>query len=267
MEPIKQIWPDTDFNTLQYESMWGKLDSAFKVSMKASNLNENPEKLEMRWNVTEITTRSMSIKIDFNDPLYVSLDDADIVLITFLDADLFITETGIRIKPEDRQLSRRIMRQLPDEALSVQIKIDEAIIGAKWTTYAVMALTGAGDVSMQGLFNMVEALQLIVYLPLFDVSFPANSQRVFDSLSNIAAYDIYEIGDHVNQFLDLDPTEPINEKYESIGFESLYFINNLGTFTVTVLLFQAVLTLWVLLWLLNSFIQVPCVNRMKEKIK
>ena len=61
----------------------------------------------------------MSIKIDFNDPLYVSFDDADIVLVTFLDADLFITETGIKIKPEDRQLSRRIMRQLPDEAQSV----------------------------------------------------------------------------------------------------------------------------------------------------
>ena len=40
----------------------------------------------------------MSIKIDFNDPLYVSLDDADTVLVTFLDADLFITETGIKIK-------------------------------------------------------------------------------------------------------------------------------------------------------------------------
>ena len=129
-----------------------------------------------------------------------------------------------------------------------------------------MALTGTFDVSMQGLFNLVEALQLIVYLPLFDVSFPANSQRVFDRLSKIAAFDFFEIGDHVNRFLDLQPTEPVNEKYESIGFESLYFINNLGTFTFTVLSLQAVLILWVLLWLL-SYIKMPCVNRLKEKIK
>lgn len=64
----------------------------------------------MTWNITDITTTSLSIKMVFTDPLYVSVSEADKVVVTFADTDLFITEQGIRIKPENRILRRNLMR-------------------------------------------------------------------------------------------------------------------------------------------------------------
>ena len=51
----------------------------------------------------------------------------------------------------------------------------------------------------------------------------------FISMMTIAAFDIYEIGDDVNNILDLEPTEPVNNNFNRLGLESRYFINNVGT--------------------------------------
>ena len=42
----------------------------------------------------------------------------------------------------------------------------------------------------------------------------------------IAAFDLVEIGDWVNEALDIEETEPLSENLNRLGFESLYFINN-----------------------------------------
>ena len=47
---------------------------------------------------------------------------------------------------------------------------------------------------------------------------------------------MFEIGEYVNNALELLPTDPVNEKFETIGLESLYFINNLGSFFLVVAL-------------------------------
>ena len=95
--------------------------------------------------------------------------------------------------------------------------------------------------------DMVEALQLIVFLPILKVSMPANAAAVFDTLSQIAAFDLIEIGDYIEEILKLLPTDPVNEKYESIGLESLYFINNIGSFTFVLLVYFAMIAAWLLL--------------------
>lgn len=90
-------------------------------------------------------------------------------------------------------------------------------------------------------------------MPILDVSLPANLSRVFDTLTKIAAFDIYEIGELVEQSLKLESLEPINEKFESIGLESKYFINNLGTFFLVLVFYAACVTSFILLWLLSFF--------------
>ena len=61
-------------------------------------------------------------------------------------------------------------------------------------------------------------------------------------MAAIAAFDFFEIGDYLNDWLELLPTDPLSEKFETIGLESMYFLNNLGTFAV-VLLLKALLVL------------------------
>ena len=74
----------------------------------------------------------------------------------------------------------------------------------------------------------------------------------FNRLAQIAAFDVIEIGEYVNSILDLQPTGPVNEKFETLGLESRYFINNLGTFFVILMLYVLLVFIWVILYLLRK---------------
>lgn len=63
----------------------------------------------------------------------------------------------------------------------------------------------------------------------------------------IAAFDLFELDPYINEYLDMQPSDPINEKFETIGLESIYFMNNLGTFTVVIILKLQLIILWILL--------------------
>ena len=52
----------------------------------------------------------------------------------------------------------------------------------------------------------------------------------------IAAFDIIEISDTLDTILSVEPTEPINENFETVGFESIYLLNNMGTLAIAYLI-------------------------------
>ena len=81
---------------------------------------------------------------------------------------------------------------------------------------------------------MLSALQIIILLPLMNVSVPANAGMFFKELAAIAAFDYFETSEFIEDLLDLLPRDPINEKFESTGFESVYFMNNLGTLLLVI---------------------------------
>ena len=84
----------------------------------------------------------------------------------------------------------------------------------------------------------------MILLPLLSVSMPANTGMVFDLLTRISAFDLVETNEFLTELLKLKPKDPLNAKFETIGFESPYLINNLGTFAI-ILAFNI---LRVLLW-------------------
>ena len=47
---------------------------------------------------------------------------------------------------------------------------------------------------------MINALQILILLPLLKSSIPANASMVFGQLTKIAAFDIFEIGDYVDEY-------------------------------------------------------------------
>ena len=89
--------------------------------------------------------------------------------------------------------------------------------------------------SMGAVFGMINSLQIIIILPLFDASMPANTGMVFQYLTKIAAFDLLEIGDFVDEFLELEQTDPVDNNFETLGFESQWFINNVGSFFIYLL--------------------------------
>lgn len=85
---------------------------------------QDPSKVGLTWNVTEYTSDKMTLKLFFDDALYISFEKADTLVIVFADEELFISEDGIKISEESRILKRKLVRQIPQDKLSVQKKIN-----------------------------------------------------------------------------------------------------------------------------------------------
>jgi hypothetical protein len=74
-------------------------------------------------------------------------------------------------------------------------------------------------------------------MPLFNVILPANVQTYFNELFQIASFDFINTDPAVNWILDLNQTQPLNPKFDSLGFSSTFFLNNLGTLALIFMLY------------------------------
>ena len=59
------------------------------------------------------------------------------------------------------------------------------------------------EASLSSLFLTLRALQIIIIVPLFEASMPANAGMVFKQLADIAAFDYLDIEDYVDEILEL----------------------------------------------------------------
>jgi len=69
----------------------------------------------------------------------------------------------------------------------------------------------------------------MIHFPLLSVILPANTGLLFDELMKIAAFDFIETTPFLERLLSLGQTEPVNQNFEALGFESLYVLQNLGS--------------------------------------
>ena len=81
---------------------------------------------------------------------------------------------------------------------------------------------------LRRLLEMVGTLQLVSLLPLFHTSTPANVGMVWRVLWKIVSFNLFEFNDKIDDYLEIGIEDPINEKFETIGIMSKYFINNMG---------------------------------------
>ena len=104
--------------------------------------------------------------------------------------------------------------------------------------------------SLKSVLEMINALQIIILLPLIDTKIPANAHMFFSRLTETAAFDFIEIGDFVQDFLELPLSNPVNERFEASGMESTYYINNLGTFYLIIWLYFLLVIFWLIFLIL-----------------
>ena len=79
-------------------------------------------------------------------------------------------------------------------------------------------------------------------MSLFKTEVPANAGTFFSQIMEIAAFDIIETGDTLDEWLELPPIEPENPKFGTLGLGSIFLLNNMGT-----------LALAYMFWFLTSF--------------
>ena len=72
--------------------------------------------------------------------------------------------------------------------------------------------------------------------PLLRINMPANVGVYFNCLMQIAAFDFWETEEFYYEVLDGYETEPYTRNFGIIGFESMWFINNMGLMGIIILL-------------------------------
>ena len=120
--------------------------------------------------------------------------------------------------------------------------------------------------SLKKVLDMINAMQIIVLLPLIETDIPANAHMFFVRLTNIAGFDFFEIDGIVSDLLKLPPTDPINERFEASRIETQYFINNLGTFYLIFMLYFIMCFFWLLIKLARCRYKRKCLKRLDRRL-
>ena len=108
--------------------------------------------------------------------------------------------------------------------------LDAAVLGAKGAVFLTFIVNLLVGISLNSLWSVINAQQLMILLPIFDVVLPATAVPFFKEAFGIASFDVYEgLSDATDSMLGLEPSEPMKENFAEIGFESTYFLNNLGS--------------------------------------
>ena len=89
--------------------------------------------------------------------------------------------------------------------------------------------------SLQSLWSMIEAQQLIVLLPLMDIKLAAISAIMIGKLTKVANFDIIEIGDYWEELFEMPEVEALTENFEAVGMETSFFIYNVGTMVISII--------------------------------
>jgi hypothetical protein len=81
---------------------------------------------------------------------------------------------------------------------------------------------------------------MIVYLPMFNLVFPANISLFNSIVISVATFDIVPMIDEINEFVfdftyTLDPNGHIAIGFELLGFDTKNFVINSGSLTIFVI--------------------------------
>ncbi|TNV87143.1 hypothetical protein FGO68_gene11849 [Halteria grandinella] len=129
----------------------------------------------------------------------------------------------------------------------LQTAITTAVFGSTLVNIAF-------STSLQTLWGMINALQIVILLPLANLYFPPSTQLIFDMLTHIFNFEFYDLTPYLCMMLRLDPNNleeqiagPLQPQFSNFGYDSLNAILNLNnafaTFIVIIFLDLVVVTL------------------------
>ena len=90
---------------------------------------------------------------------------------------------------------------------------------------------------------MINALQVVEYLGLFDVKVPSNVSTFMETFGKLTNFEIFSTDSWGTKMIYLPETGAFSFVFESAGFESIYIIVLLGTlFVATVAILCLIFT-------------------------
>ena len=95
--------------------------------------------------------------------------------------------------------------------------------------YGNLAINLAMSASLQMLWGMVNVMQLIVKMPLFNITFPQNAAKFYTFIASVANFDLLptdEINDYMFNFTKQNENDM---NFETMGYETDDIFDNLGS--------------------------------------
>jgi len=203
------------------------------------------KRLKFDWIVVEQTPTSIRIQLYFNEAKFISANgDPEILMIMFRDPEMFRGVNTLLIKPDKRTLQRVLPGQLQvseEGTAGIEAAVKNAEKGMATVVAANFVLTLLISASMNHLLSMINTQQIIVMMPLFKITLPANAGVFFNALMTFTAFDIIDTSPFLNWLLQLEPAQPVNSNFEAVGFESVFLLHNLGSLLLVFLYYLVVI--------------------------
>lgn len=139
--------------------------------------------------LVEYDDLSLFLQIEFEEPLRISIDSLDTLIITFVEPEVFISKrTGKAVT------DKNISKQVPKQFVSAkQLQLMET--AADSVTYASQTVFGFQFIativlaaSLKAMWNLMHFMQLVAYLRML-VSWPANVQMMLSAVKEAITLD------------------------------------------------------------------------------
>ena len=103
---------------------------------------------------------------------------------------------------------------------------------------------------MQIIFGSIVSLQILAHMPLANVVIPARSQQSFDIMVQVVSFDYFPFTDYFD--LGFTPTEPWSLRFQYLSYETINFIEGLGSIMLFIWAYCIFFCVVFVVWLLKN---------------
>jgi len=206
--------------------------------------NNFPQNTFFNWTIFNIDSTFIEFQLKFENIYDVSKYSSDNLVFNMLQCDLFVgVESGKPVnctktnatQSNTNQTSAfetfvmKIPKQMDVTASDMKGATEDINIGLKslMSTNLILSLFVAG--SLQSMWSLVNALQVIVFTVLFNLNFPENVNSTFGELISLLAFDVFQ-AEYLFQYIFVFTSTPaFSLHFDEVGYGSSSFIQGLGS--------------------------------------
>ena len=97
------------------------------------------------------------------------------------------------------------------------------------------------------IFGSLISLQILAHMPLANVKIPPNALELFEVMFTIVSFDFFPLSDFVD--FGFSPTEPYTKNFEYLGYETINFIEGMGSIILFIWIGSILILIGFILWL------------------
>ncbi len=212
-----------------------------------------------------MTNTTINLKLHFEKPIEVSALDIDSLKIIFNDPSFFKGAKGETIE-DGLTISRQIPPQLKDGKMTFLLSDVKKFLtpSAQGFSLAHFTLNLILAATLQQLWSMINAQQIIVLMIAYDIKPPATASYFFNILFQIESVDVIPWSDYYDAYLDMEQTKPMSLNLDALGYSNLYFVYNMGSSILPIAFLPVKFVMW---FLFSRYKTIKCFNYLSLKLE